>query len=52
VRDLSSYAFSQLRGGDLTLYRGSGEGLPPILLAAAENNSLGCLTRLEHEYAL
>jgi len=36
----------------LTLYRGSGEGLPPILLVAAENTSLGCLTRLEHEYAL
>jgi predicted ATPase/signal transduction histidine kinase len=52
VRDLSSYAFSPLRDGDLTLYRGTGEGLPPILLVAAENNSLGCLTRLQHEYAL
>jgi predicted ATPase/signal transduction histidine kinase/GAF domain-containing protein len=52
VRDLSRYAFSALRDGDLTLYRGSGNGLPPILLLAAENNSLGCVTRLEHEYAL
>jgi predicted ATPase/signal transduction histidine kinase len=52
VRDLSSYAFSPLRDGELTLYRGSGEGLPPILLVAAENSSLVCLMRLEHEYAL
>ncbi|HWS69924.1 MAG TPA: AAA family ATPase [Steroidobacteraceae bacterium] len=52
MRDLSSYAFSPLRDGELTLYRGSGNGLPPILLVAAENSSLGCLTRLEHEYAL
>jgi predicted ATPase/signal transduction histidine kinase/GAF domain-containing protein len=52
VRDFSSYAFSPLRSGDLTLYRGTGEGLPPILLVAAENNALACLTRLEHEYAL
>lgn len=52
MRDLSSYAFSPLRGGDLMLYRGFGEGLPPILLAAAEDSSLACLQRLEHEYAL
>jgi predicted ATPase len=52
VRDLSSYAFSALRGGDVTMYRGSGQGLPPILLAAPENASLACLNRLEHEYTL
>jgi PAS domain S-box-containing protein len=52
VRDLSSYAFSALRGGDVTLYRGSGRGLPPILLSTAENASLACLNRLAHEYAL
>ena len=52
MRDLSNYAFSPLRDGDLTLYRCSGEGLPPILLVEAENNSLGCLRRLEHEYSL
>ena len=52
MSDFSSYAFLQLRDGDLTLYRGTGEGLPPILLVAAENNALACLTRLEHEYAL
>ena len=52
MRDLSNYAFSPLRYGDLRLYRGSGKGLPPILLVAAENSSLACLKRLEHEYAL
>ena len=36
----------------MTLYRGSGKGLPPILLVAAENSSLASLKRLEHEYAL
>ena len=52
VSDLSSYAFSVLRDGDLTLYRGSGRELAPILLATAENASLACLNRLEHEYTL
>jgi predicted ATPase/signal transduction histidine kinase len=50
--DLSSYAFSALRDGDVTLYRGGGLGLAPILLATAENGSLACLNRLEHEYTL
>ena len=45
--DLSSYAFSPLRAGELPLYRGSGQGLPPILLVAAENASLACLNRLQ-----
>jgi PAS domain S-box-containing protein len=52
VRDLSSYAFSPLRDGGFALYRGSGKGLPPILLVTAENASLACLNRLEHEYTL
>jgi hypothetical protein len=52
VGDLSSYAFSPLRAGELPLYRGSGQGLPPILMVAAENASLASLDRLEHEYAL
>jgi predicted ATPase/signal transduction histidine kinase/ActR/RegA family two-component response regulator len=52
VRDLSSYAFSPLRDGDFALYRGSGNGLPPILLLTAENDSLAWLNRLEHEYTL
>src|ERR1700691_4424555 len=52
VTDLSNYVFSRLRAGDLALYRGACEGLPPILLGAAEDGSLPHLKRLEHEYAL
>jgi serine/threonine protein kinase len=50
--DLSNYELSPLRDGDLALYRGSGQGLQPILMAVAEHSSLACLKRLEHEYAL
>jgi PAS domain S-box-containing protein len=52
VNELSSYVFSPLREGDIALYRGSGTGLAPILLVAAEETSLGGVERLEHEYAL
>src|ERR1700731_652009 len=52
VKQLSSYVFSPLREGDIALYRGSGNGLAPILLVAAEETSFGCVERLEHEYAL
>jgi hypothetical protein len=52
VHELSGYVVSPLREGDIALYRGSGTGLAPILLAAAEETSLGCVERLEHEYAL
>ncbi len=52
MKELSSYVFSPLRDGDIALYRGSGNGLAPILLVAAEETSLGCVERLEHEYAL
>src|ERR1700681_752943 len=52
VKELLSYVFSPLREGDIALYRGSGNGLSPILLVAAEETSLGCVERLEHEYAL
>ena len=52
MNELSSYVFSPLREGDISLYRGSGDGLAPILLVAAEETSLGCVERLEHEYAL
>ena len=34
MTELSGYAFSALRGGEFTLYRGSGDGLDPILLVA------------------
>src|SRR5258707_4447850 len=52
VRELSSYVFSPLREGDVAVYRGSGNGLAPILLVAADESSPGCVERLEHEYAL
>src|SRR5258707_13815786 len=52
VNELLSFVFSPLREGDIALYRGSGNGLAPILLVAAEETSLGCVQRLEHEYAL
>ena len=52
MKKLSGYVFSPLRGGDLALYRGSGNGLAPILLVAAEGTSLCSIERLEHEYAL
>src|ERR1700692_3504320 len=52
MNELLSYVFSPLREGDIALYRGSGDGWAPILLAAAEETSLGSVERLEHEYAL
>src|ERR1700681_321930 len=52
VKELLSYVFSPLREGDIALYRGSGNGLAPILLVAAEETSPVCVERLEHEYAL
>ena len=52
MKELSSYAFSPLREGDIALYRGSGNGLAPILLVAAGEASLSAVKRLEHEYAL
>ncbi|MGY4434860.1 serine/threonine protein kinase [Bradyrhizobium sp. F1.13.1] len=52
MNELSSYAFSPLRKGDIALYRGSGNGLAPILLVATEETSLGFVERLQHEYAL
>src|ERR1700720_3891805 len=52
MNELSSYAFSPLREGDISLYRGSGNGLAPILLVVAEETSLGCVERFEHVYAL
>ncbi len=52
MNGLSGYVFSSLREGDIALYRGSGNGLTPILLVAAEETSPGCVERLEHEYAL
>src|SRR5260370_12508902 len=50
--DLSSYALSLLRSGDLTLYRGTGKVVASVLLVTAENGSLVYLNRLEREYAV
>ncbi len=49
-----SYVFSKLREGELTVYRGSGEGLDPILLIspAGEYPARESLERLDNEYAL
>jgi hypothetical protein len=52
VKELLGYVFSPLREGDIALYRGSGNGLAPILLAAAEETSLGCVEQLKREFAL
>ena len=52
MNELLSYVFSPLREGNIALYRGSGNGLASILLVAAAETSLGCVERLEHEYAL
>ena len=52
MNELSGYVFSALREGDIALHRGSGSGLAPILLVAAEDSALGRVERLEHEYAL
>src|SRR3981189_3903493 len=52
MTELSGYVFSPLRKGDFTLYRGTGNGLAPVLLVTAADASLACLKRLEHEYAL
>lgn len=50
--DLSRYEFSLLREGDLALYRGCGRNLEPILLVSAEEASVSCFKRLEHEFSL
>jgi hypothetical protein len=52
VKELLDYVFSSLREGDIALLRGSGNGLPPILLVTADESSPGCVERLEYEYAL
>jgi PAS domain S-box-containing protein len=52
MNELSGYVFLPLREGDISLYRGSGTGLAPILLVAAVETSPGCVEGLEHEYAL
>jgi serine/threonine protein kinase len=52
VHELSGYVILPLREGDVALHRGSGSGLPPILLVSATENALGSVERLQHEFAL
>ncbi len=54
MTEFSSYVFSAFREGEVTLYRGCGDGLDPILLVApaGEHTARESLKRLEHEYAL
>jgi len=52
LRELSSYIFSPMPGGDSQFYRGSGDGLGPVLLAAAKDGSPASHKRLEHEFEL
>ena len=54
MTELSSYVFSALREGELSVYRGSGDGLNPILVVVpiGEYSSRESVKRIEHEYAL
>ena len=54
MRDLSGYAFSLLRQGELALYRGCGDGLEAILLVTPTREllSVPSIQRLEHEFVL
>ncbi len=54
MTELSKYQFSAFREGEINLYRGSGDGLDPILLVApsGEHAARESFERLEHEYAL
>src|SRR5437879_965841 len=54
MTELANYVFSALREGEISLYRGSGDGLDPILLVApvGEDSARESVKRLEHEYAL
>ena len=50
MSELSGYAFSSLREGDIALYCGAGNSLAPILLVAAAEAS--AVERLQHEFSL
>jgi serine/threonine protein kinase len=55
MTELGGYVFSAFREGEVvTLYRGSGDDLDPILLVApvGKYSARDSLERLEHEYAL
>src|ERR1700726_5009028 len=50
--ELSGYVLYPLREGDFTRYRGSCNGMAPILVIAAEDAAPWSFKRLEHEYEL
>ncbi len=52
MNEFSGYELLLLRAGDIALYRGSGNGLKPILLVVAEKAAPDSVERLEHEYTL
>src|ERR1700693_880961 len=52
MNELSGYVLSPLREGGIGFYRGSGNGLSPILLVSADESSPGSVERIEHEFAL
>src|SRR6202140_2263829 len=52
MHDLSGYVLSPLRDGDVAVHRGSGGGLAPILLVAADESLKDWDKRLEPEYSL
>src|SRR3984893_5034951 len=52
MMELSCYASSPLLEAVFTLYRGSCNGMAPILLVVAEDASPWSSKRLEHEYGL
>src|ERR1700681_4833951 len=52
MNELSGYVLSPLREGGIGFHRGSGNGLSPILLVSADENSPGSVERLEHQFAL
>ena len=47
---LSGYAFSTLRESEPVLYRGTRDGVDPILLVAPVAEDPSSTARLEHEY--
>src|ERR1700677_3045566 len=54
MTEFSAYMLSTVLEGEFILYRGRGDGLPPILLVAAAGAypSPSSLQRLEHQFAL
>jgi PAS domain S-box-containing protein len=52
LRELSSYVFSPMRGGDSLFYRGSSDGAEPVLLATAKDSLPASRKPLEHEFEL